>query len=409
MDMGRIAIKLREPLEKPMNFEFATAQRILFGPGLIRELQTIAPALGSRAALVTGSSAERILPVFQQLKKCGANPAAFSITGEPTTTRIEAMAKQARNLGCDYVVAFGGGSVIDAGKALAALLTNSRELKEYLEVVGDGRPLDHDPAPCIAIPTTAGTGAEATRNAVLLSPEHQVKVSLRHPGMLPTVALVDPELTLSMPPAVTASTGLDAFIQLLEAFVSVKANPLTDGICREGLRLAARSLPKAFADGSDMAARTDMATASLFSGLALANAGLGAIHGFAGPLGGMYKAPHGMVCAALLPAVFEANVAALESRDPSNPALDRYREIAAITTGKPIASLGEAAEWIRALCAQLEVPGLRDMGVDAAAIPTLVEKAKQASSMKGNPIVLADKELAGILVQSMDAAAIDNP
>ena len=371
-----------------MNFEFATAQRIIFGAGRLQELAILVQSMGRRAAFITGTSAERIGPVFQALKNNGANPAAFSIAGEPTTDRIAAMVHQAREQGCDYVVAFGGGSVIDAGKAVAALLTNTRDLMDYLEVIGKGEPLTEDPAPCIAIPTTAGTGAEVTRNAVLLSPEHQVKVSMRHPKMLPTVALVDPELTLSMPPAVTASTGLDAFTQLLEAFVSIRSNPLTDGICREGLSCVSRSLHRAYADGGNLEARTGMALGSLFGGLALANAGLGAVHGFAGPIGGMFKAPHGMVCAALLPAVCEINIRALEERAAESDALGKYREAAAIVSGNPKARLSELLDWIKELCMQMHVPGLADLGIAESDIPAIVEKGRKASSMKGNPLVL---------------------
>ncbi|VGO22756.1 iron-containing alcohol dehydrogenase [Pontiella sulfatireligans] len=384
-----------------MNFEFATAQRIIFGTGKLKELPELAQPLGRRAALITGTSAERIGPVFQALKNCGANPAAFSIRGEPTTDRIATLVQQARDLGCDYVVAFGGGSVIDAGKAIAALLTNTRDLMDYLEVIGGGEPLTKDPAPCIAIPTTAGTGAEVTRNSVLQSPEHKVKVSMRHPKMLPTVALIDPELTLTMPPEVTASTGLDAFTQLLEAFVSSKSNPLTDGICREGLEKASGSLQHAYMNGNDIKARTDMAAASLFGGLALANAGLGAVHGFAGPIGGMFEAPHGMVCASLLPAVVDTNIQALEDRDATSPALEKYKEAARIVTGSPNATPNELLQWIVDCCMQMMVPGLSDFGISEDDLPAIVEKAKCASSMKGNPVKLTDAELAGILAGSL--------
>ena len=384
-----------------MNFEFATAQRIIFGAGKRNLLPELAATLGTRAAFITGSSAERIAPVFMALKQSGTNPAAFSITEEPTTERIGIIAEAARSQGCDFVVAFGGGSVIDAGKAVAALLTNTRPLMDYLEVIGNGEPLTNDPAPCIAIPSTAGTGAEVTRNAVLRSTEHKVKVSMRHHKMLPTIALVDPELTLAMPPAVTASTGLDAFTQLLEAFVSAKANPLTDGICREGLRVASRSLHRAYTDGDNLEARTDMALGSLFGGIALANAGLGAVHGFAGPIGGMFKAPHGMVCAALLPAVVETNIRAMQERDAENPALKKYHEAAAIITGNPATGLDDAVEWIKNLCAQMQVPGLEEFGLSEADIPEIVEKSRKASSMKSNPIELTDDELASILLGSL--------
>ncbi len=384
-----------------MNFEFATAQRILFGPGQLRELPLIIKGIGNRAAFITGTNAERIAPVFNALKKYDANPAAFSIKGEPTTERIKILTEQARELGCDFVVAFGGGSVIDAGKAIAALLTNTGDLFDYLEVIGKGQPLTNDPAPCIAIPTTAGTGAEVTRNAVLHSTEHNVKVSMRHPKMLPAVALIDPELTLSMPPEITAGTGLDAFTQLLEAFVSIKANPITDGICREGLKCAVHSLHRAYTHPDDIKARTGMAFASLCGGLALANAGLGAVHGFAGPIGGMFSAPHGMVCAALLPAVFETNIQALEERAAESPALEKYNELARLITNSRNAKLSDALQWIKDTCMQLFVPGLEDFGISESHIPTIVDKAKNASSMKGNPIQLTDNELADILSESL--------
>ena len=391
-----------------MNFEFATAQRILFGPGQLRELPAICPSMGRRAALVTGSSAERAAPVFEALRKAGVHPAAFSITAEPTTDGMAAVAAQAREAGCDFVVAFGGGSVIDAGKALAALLTNTRDLTDYLEVIGKGEPLENDPAPCIAIPTTAGTGSEVTRNAVLHSPEHQVKVSMRHPKMLPAVALVDPELTLSLPPEITAGTGLDAFTQLLEAFVSCKANPLTDGLCREGLKHVSRSLVQAYTHGDDLQARTDMALGSLFGGLALANGGLGAVHGFAGPIGGMFGAPHGMVCATLLPATCQVNVRTLREREPESPALDKYLEIVRILTGDPEAPMRKGGDFIEKMWMQLKVPGLEAFGIQEAHFPDIISKARRASSMKGNPIALDDLELEDILLTALTDINSDN-
>ncbi len=392
-----------------MNFEFATAQRILFGPGQLRELPILCQSMGKRAALVTGSSTERVTPVFEALRKYGADPVAFSIIAEPTTDRMATVAAQAREAGCDFVVAFGGGSVIDTGKALAALLTNTRDLMDYLEVIGKGEPLENDPAPCIAIPTTAGTGSEVTRNAVLRSPEHQVKVSMRHPNMLPTVALVDPELTLSLPPDVTASTGLDAFTQLLEAFVSCKANPLTDGLCRVGLKHVSRSLLHAYAHGDDINARTDLALGSLLGGLALANAGLGAVHGLAGPIGGMFEIPHGMVCAALLPAVFKTNLLALEARDADNPALGKYHEVARLVTQGRNAKIADALEWIKEVCMHMHVPGLEDFGITEKDIPAIVSKGRQASSMKGNPVPLTDEELASILQASLAPTVANDP
>ena len=211
---------------------------------------------------------------------------------------------------------------------MAALIPNQGEVIDYLEVIGAGRKLQAAPLPFIALPTTAGTGAEVTKNAVLGSKEHRVKVSLRDNQMLANIALVDPLLTHSMPPSVTASTGMDALTQVLEPYVTHLATPLTDGFCVEGLRRAGRSLRRVFDEPADAAARSDMALTSLLGGLALANAKLGAVHGFAGVLGGMYGAPHGAICAALLPPVIDANIRALTERQPNSPALRRYEHAA---------------------------------------------------------------------------------
>ncbi len=281
------------------------------------------------------------------------------------------------------------------------MLNNPGELLDYLEVIGKGKSILHPSAPCMAVPTTAGTGAEVTRNAVLASPAHQVKVSLRSPHMLPKVALVDPELTLSLPPAVTASTGMDALAQLIEPFVCNRANPLTDAFCRAGMPRAARSLQRAFEQGADVAAREDMSLASLLGGLALANAGLGAVHGFAGPIGGAFHAPHGAVCAILLPPVMAANVRALRERQPESPALRRYDEVAVMLTGNPNATAADAVAWTQVLCQALNIPPLSAYGVGPGDVDDLVEKAAVASSMKPNPITLTRHELREILMQAL--------
>jgi alcohol dehydrogenase class IV len=324
-----------------------------------------------------------------------------TVAGEPTVDLARAGAEQARLAGCDLVIAFGGGSVIDAGKAIAMLLTNGGDPLDYLEVVGRGQPITQRSAPTIAVPTTAGTGSEVTRNAVLGSPEHQVKASLRSPGMLPTVALVDPELTTSAPPAVTASTGLDALTQCLEPFVSPRANPLTDGICREGLQRAARSLRRAYEDGTDASAREDMAVASLCGGLALANAGLGAVHGLAGPIGGMFPAPHGAVCARLLPLVMDANLRALRERASESPVLLRYDEVARLLTGDPASRSADGVAWVTSLVETLQVPQLSRYGISSSDLPAIVAKSQEASSMKANPIALSPDELLQLLQQAL--------
>lgn len=384
-----------------LSFELAAPPRILFGEGRVAEAGALAAALGSRALLVEGASGrgERLVPLLREHGVALAVRA--QVAAEPSITLIERMVAEARAARCDVVVAIGGGSVIDAAKAVAALLTNHGNLLDYLEVVGRGKRLAERAAPLIAIPTTAGTGAEVTRNAVLMVEERRVKVSLRSPLMLPAVALVDPELTYALPPAITASTGMDALTQCIEPFVSPHANPLTDGFAREGMSRAARSLRAAFGDGGDVDARRDMAVASLCGGLALANAKLGAVHGFAAPLGGMFPVPHGVACARLLPPVVEANIAALRERAPSSPALARYDEVACVLTSHPKARAEDAVPWLHDLAAALEIPPLSAYGLTSGDIPDVCAQARRASSMQGNPIVLTDAELAFVLGGAM--------
>jgi alcohol dehydrogenase class IV len=384
-----------------MKFEFTTANRIVFGAGTSRQIIEYAQGFGKRPLLVTGKDSSRAEFAVQTLQNNGFTVTKFAVPGEPSTSIVLEGVTLARDRACDFVIGIGGGSVIDGAKAIAALLTNDGEPLDYLEVVGQGQPLQNAPAPTIAVPTTAGTGAEVTRNAVLAVPEQRVKVSLRSPLMLPDVAIVDPELTYSMPPSVTAVTGLDALTQLIEPFVSHLANPLTDALCREGIQRAGQSLRRAYENGRDFDARNDMALASLFGGLALANAKLGAVHGFAGPIGGMFSAPHGAVCARLLPYTMATNVQALQSRQPENPALQRYTEIARILTGNTSAPTQDGVQWIQSLCADLQIPGLAAYGLTTNDFPTVVNKSKNASSMKGNPIQLSEVELRHILEQAL--------
>jgi alcohol dehydrogenase class IV len=390
-----------------MRFAFAGPGRIVFGPGSASELPGIVAGFGERVLCVTGGHPERLQGIADGLGAAGLDVTAFTVTGEPTVAMAEAGARLARSEGCQAVVSIGGGSVMDAGKAVAALAANPGDPYDFLEVVGRGLPLANTPLPHVAVPTTAGTGAEATANAVLLSPAHQVKVSLRSPGMLARVALVDPELTRGLPPAVTAATGLDALTQLVEAFVSKNKNPMTDALCREGLFRVARSLERAFRDGADAAAREDMSLAALVSGLALANARLGAAHGLAAPLGGEYPAPHGFVCARLLPLVMAANVRALAERDPDSAALGAFAEAGRILTGRfgPADGAASAAAgdveagvaWVRELCARLGTPPLSDFGMTEDAVPGIAAKGLAASSMRGNPVELTQAEVEAIL------------
>jgi alcohol dehydrogenase class IV len=378
-----------------VRFEFATAARILFGPGAAAEVAPAARAMGTRALLVTG------LPPEKTLRPDGLECIFFRVTGEPTTGAVREGVGVVRTEGCDLVIGFGGGSAIDAAKAIAGLAANSGEPLDYLEVVGKGQSLRNPSLPFIAVPTTAGTGAEVTRNAVLASPEHRVKASLRSPLLLARLAVVDPELTCDMPPALTASTGLDALTQLIEPYVSSRSNPLTDPICLEGMRRAARSLARAFANGRDAGARLDMSLASLFGGLALANAGLGAVHGFAAPIGGAFDAAHGAVCAALLPHVMEINIRALRARAPHSQALARYQEVARLLTGRPDARPEDGAEWTAGLVRDLGIRPLGSYGVRPRDIPDITARAAQASSMKANPIGLTPEELAEILSRAV--------
>ncbi len=384
-----------------MRFEFATSGRILFGPGTLREAGTIAKAFGVRTLVVTGKNQDRARVLWKILCAHSVAGATLSVSGEPDLHTVQKGVELARSAHCDIVISFGGGSAIDAGKAVAAMLTNQGELLDYLEVIGRGQSLQNAPAPFIAIPTTAGTGSEVTRNAVIGSPAHNVKVSLRSPLMLPKVALVDPELTYDLPPAITASTGLDALTQLIEPYVSSRANPMTDAVCREGMLRAGRSLRRAFENGKDAAAREDMSVAALFGGLALANAGLGAVHGFASPIGGMFPAPHGAVCAALLPHVMEANLRAARSKAQSGSIVQRYTEVARILTGNPAAEAHAGVDWMRQLVRDLHVPGLGHYGVTRKHADDLVNMASNASSMKANPLPLSSTELEQILMSAL--------
>ncbi len=380
-----------------MQFEFATATRIVFGAGSSGNIAAEAKALGRRALLVTGGNVRRAEKILTELSAAGVKPIIFQAIGEPEISTVEDGVTWAKKAGCDFVVSLGGGSVIDAGKAIAALLTNDGELLDYLEIIGRGKALTKPSAPFVAMPTTAGTGAEVTRNAVLASSEHKVKVSLRSPLMLPRIAVIDPELTYDLPPAFTASTGLDALTQLIEPYVCLRANPLTDGFCEQGIFRAARSLRECVFNGQNKSAREDMALASLFGGLALANAGLGAVHGFAAPIGGMFSAPHGAVCAALLPHIMAVNLCALRERDSKNTALGRYQKVAALLTGNPNATPDAGVEWVQKLVADLPIPKLGAYGICEEHVADIVAKAANASSMKANPIALTPDELAQTL------------
>jgi alcohol dehydrogenase class IV len=395
------------------SFEFATAGRIMAGAGRAAELPGVLAGLGSRVLVCTGANPGRHAGLLAGL---GPPSAVFAVPGEPTADLARAGVAAAREHGADVIAAIGGGSVIDTAKAVAMLLANGGDPLDYLESAGSGRAITRPSVPCVAVPTTAGTGAEVTANAVLAVPEHRLKASLRSPLMIPRVALVDPLLSASCPPPVTAASGLDALTQCLEPFVSVRATPLTDGLAREGLRRAGLGLRAAYADGADLAARADMAICALLGGMALANARLGAVHGLAGVIGGTADVPHGFACAALLAPVIEANVRALRSGRAgsagrgravldrsvlSRAVLDRYGEAAGLLTGQPGASAEDGVAWIRQTLDLLAVPGLAAFGLRAGQAAAIAAQALTSSSMQGNPVPLSQDELEAIIGQAL--------
>ncbi len=379
-------------------FEFATAGRIVLGAGRAADLPGLLAGLGTRVLVCTGADPGRHAGLLAGL---GLPAEVFPVGAEPTVELARAGVTAARGHGADVVAAIGGGSVIDLGKAVAALLGNGGDPLDYLEVIGSGRKITEPALPCVAVPTTAGTGAEVTANAVLASVAHRIKVSLRSPLMIPRVALVDPQLTVSCPAAVTAASGLDALTQCLEPLVSNRANPMTDGLAREGLRRAAAGLRAAYADGEDLPARADMAVCSLLGGAALANAKLGAVHGLAGVVGGSAAVPHGMACAALLAPVAEANVRELRASRPGHPALDRYAEAARLLTGNPAAAIEDGIGWLRETVALLGVPGLGSFGLRPEDAGEVAAKAVTSSSMQGNPVPLGEADLVAIVRQAI--------
>ncbi len=380
-----------------MDFTFSTAGHIHFGQGISRSITDFIPKAVKRAILVTGSSPERHKNIIENLRNSGIDLSTVSIEGEPTVDSIAESLAVARSFEPHLVIGLGGGSAIDAGKAIAALFKNEGELLDFLEVVGKGKPLLHPSIPYMAIPTTAGTGSEVTRNSVIGVPDSAVKVSLRSPYMIPKWAVIDPELTYDLPAKVAAYTGMDALVQCLEAYLSRKSNPLSDGIALEGIRHAARSLRKACGEQLDPEAKSDMCIASLCGGIALANAGLGAVHGFAGPLGGMTNAPHGALCASLLLSVLRTNFDIASRRASSDALLGKFDQVAQIVTGNPSAKGNYAIAWFESLLKDLPLASLSELGFTESMIPEAVKKSAQSSSMKGNPIDLDSADLREIL------------
>ena len=366
---------------------FLTASEIRFGRGKACEVAVTAKGFGQRAMLVTGATAARADWLADQM----APVARFAVGREPDIAMIEAGVAAARAAKVQVIVALGGGAVIDAGKAIAALVPAHLPMMDYLEVVGRGLPLEADPLPFIAVPTTAGTGAEVTKNAVIGVPSARRKVSLRDNRMLPDVAVIDPALTDGTPKSVTLASGLDAITQVIEPYLCTKANRLTDVLCRNAIPLGLAALVRLM-EAEDVGARDDLAWVSLCGGLALANAGLGAVHGLAGPIGGVAPAPHGAVCGVLLPPVLAANAQA--------------------ATGVAAARISEVQTWIsdafgvetKQAMAALQnwsqhhgLPRLSQMGVREDELQSIAQTSLGSSSMRGNPVALTEGALTDIL------------
>jgi alcohol dehydrogenase class IV len=388
-------------LENKMRFEFATATKVVFGQGTINEAAPAARLLGQRAVVVTGKSG-RLMPEFvRQLENVGVSVSEIHVSGEPTVAVVTSGLEQAKDQTSDLVIGIGGGSVLDTAKAIAGLASNPGSVTDYLELVEAGKPLTNPSLPYIAIPTTAGTGSEVTCNAVLAVPERRIKVSLRSPKLLPRLAIIDPELTYTLPPEITAASGLDALTQLIEGFLSNQSNPLTEALCREGLRRASRSLRLAFEDSGNASARADMSLSSLLSGMVLANIKLGAVHGLAGPIGGMFTAPHGAICARLLAVTMETNLRTLRTRSAQHPAVTCFAEIGQLLTGDAYARAEDGIEWLHELCEALNIPPLATYGIREPDFEEIAQKAMRSSSMKGNPIALTEHELIGILAKAL--------
>lgn len=372
-------------------FSFLTAGEIRFGRGAADGAAEAVSALSDRVFLVHGATAERADWLRAALEARGVAVTGFACAREPDLPLIETGVAAAREARASAVVALGGGAVLDAGKAIAALVPATRPVLDHLEVVGQGRPLDHAPLPFVTLPTTAGTGAEVTKNAVIGVPEARRKVSLRDVRMLADLAIVDPSLTDGASKAVTLASGLDAVTQVIEPYVSPKANPLTDALCRDAIPRGVRAL-RDLMDAETPEARDEMAWVSLCGGLALANAGLGAVHGLAGPIGGLSGAPHGAVCGRLLPFVLRRNAQGADA-----PTAVRLAEvngwIADALGGAPDTAPDTLADWAEAQ----GLPGLSEMGVREADFPALAEAAAGSSSMKGNPGALSRDDLVALL------------
>lgn len=386
----------------PSPFEFFAPQRIVFGWGRRAEIGEAAQGVGRRAWVIVGSRTLRRAGVVDELCKSLAAAGIAgeflaSIDREPLTTDVDEAVAAVKSAGVrngDFLLAVGGGSAIDLAKGVAALAPQSETagVRDYLEGVGRGLKLAADPLPILAMPTTGGTGTEATKNAVISSYDPLFKKSLRDARLVPRTVLVDPELSVSLPPATTAWTGMDAITQLIEAYITKNARPLPQSLCMEGLRMALPAVERAVRDGADREAREAMAQAALFSGMALANSGLGLAHGVAAALGVHCRVPHGLACAVMLPAALAAN------REVAQAPLARLARYALdVRTDDDAEATAALVDYVGGLCRRLEVPSrLGALGVAKDQLPALVS-GSHGNSLNGNPRPIDDEELTGIL------------
>ena len=376
-------------------FEILTAGRVVFGRGRAIEAAKAIRAHGTRVLLLRGghAGADRLA---EDLRELGAEVEEVRQKGEPVLDDLDAVVARGREMRAEVVAALGGGSVIDMAKAAAALIPAPGGAMRHLEVVGEGHPLEAAPLPFIALPTTAGTGAEVTKNAVIGVPSHGRKVSLRDDRMLADLAIIDPALTDDAPREVTLASGLDAVTQVIEPYLSCRATPFTDALCRDAIPRGLAALSRLMR-AEEAQARDDLALTSLFGGLALANAGLGAVHGFAGVLGGRTGAPHGALCGRLLPGVLRANAEAVAGQGGDTA---RHGEVAG-WIGMALGEDGDSLDTLEAWIDACGLPRLGAMGVAAADIPDLAEASRGSSSMRGNPVALPVEALEKVLCDSL--------
>lgn len=376
-------------------FQFMTATRIIFGEGALNNSLSLINNYGYSVLVVTGKDDKRVEPLLGYLKQQNIRYQRLAVHGEPLIAMVEEMAAAGRLFKPDMVVAIGGGSVMDVGKALAGLIPNQGSVYDYLEVVGRALPLTAKPLPCIAIPTTAGTGSEVTRNAVLISAQENVKAAIRSPDLIPDVAIIDPTLTYGTEKSLSARCGMDAFTHLMEAYVCGEPNPLTDMICEEGLRRFATAIIPA-CEEDDPKARADMAFASMLGGMAQSNAKLGAAHGLAAALGAVLEAPHGAITAQLAPYVMAENI--LAAREAGRiTLLNRYRQLACILTGRHNSEPSDGIVWVQRTLKRLDLPSLPSLGLCNTLFEEVATSALRSNSIKGNPLPLSRERLLHIL------------